>query len=159
MLKVNQLLIVIALILAVVSIAMGATFIYQAIEKESWMREAIQAEKVTLGLTEDAIKNGEIVDSLEEAQIAGDTIREHRRGIATTYDELLAGGRYDASNPQHLTYAQALNMENYLYLGVLGFGVTTVIMVTGVFMILAGIVFGIVGVVLFRLTRRLSQTS
>ena len=112
--------------------------------------------KVTLGISEEEIAKGEVIDTAEEAQIAGDTIREHRRGIASTYDELLAGERYDPTNPQQLSYAQALNMENYLYLAVLGFGVTTVIMGTGAFMILVGVALGAIGMVLFGLARRIS---
>ena len=156
MLRISQYLATLVLVLAVVSVAVGATFVYQAVEKENWMREAMRIEKVTLGLPENEAKSGEVVDSPEEAQIAGDTIREHRRGIASTYDELLAGGRYDPNNPQQLSYAQALNMENYLYLAVLGFGVTTVIMGTGAFMILMGIALGATGVALLGLARRVS---
>lgn len=37
-----------------------------------------------MGLDEGAIARGDIVDSGGEAQKAGDTIREHRRGIAET---------------------------------------------------------------------------
>ena len=137
----------------VVSVVIGTIFIYQAVEKESWMKEAMQMEKVTLGLEESAVAKGEVVDTAEEAQAAGDILREHRRGIAATYDELLAGGRYDPTNPNQLSYAQALNMENYLYLAVLGFGVTTVIIGIGAFMIAMGFALGATGVLLLRLAR------
>ena len=52
-----------------------------------------------------------------------------------------------------MSYAQALNMENYLYLAVLGFGVTTMIIGAGVFMIITGLALGTTGVVLLRLPR------
>jgi len=99
------------------------------------------------------VATGEVVDSADEAQVAGDVIREHRRSIAPTYEELLAGGRFDPSNPKHLSYAQALNMENYLYLAVLGFGVTTIVIGSGVFMIVTGFAIGTTGVVLLQLAR------
>ncbi len=156
MLRISRYLAIMVLLLAMVSVAMGTTFIYQAIETESWMKEAMQLEKVTLGLEESAVAKGEVVDTAEEAQASGDILREHRRGIAATYDELLAGERYDPTNPEHLSYSQALNMENYLYLAVLGFGVTTVIIVTGVFMILMGFALGGTGVALLGLVRRIS---
>ena len=156
MLRISQYLAIMVLFLAMVSVAMGTTFICQAVETESWMKEAMQLEKVTLGLEESAVAKGEVVDTAEEAQASGDILREHRRGIAATYDELLAGERYDPTNPEHLSYAQALNMENYLYLAVLGFGVTTVIVVTGVFMILMGFALGGTGVALLGLVRRIS---
>ncbi len=156
MLRISRYLAMLVLILGVVGVVVGSVFIAQGVEKGSWMKEAMRVEKVTLGLDEAAVAEGEVVDTAEEAQIAGDTIREHRRGIAATYDELLAGGRYDPTNPKHLSYSQALNMENYLYLAVLGFGVTTVIIGTGAFMVVAGIALGGTGIVLLGLTRRVS---
>ena len=122
---------IVVLLSGVVAIVIGAVFVYQAFEKESWMKDAMRIEKVTLGLT-------------------GEQIREHRRSIASSYQELLAGGQYDPTNPAQLSYAQALNMENYLYLAVLGFGVTTVIYGIGAFMIVVGIALVCTGVVLFR---------
>jgi hypothetical protein len=47
-------------------------------------------------------------------------------------------------------------MENYLYLAVLGFGVTTVIIGTGVCMVITGFALGVTGVVLFRLSGRIA---
>jgi hypothetical protein len=102
----------------------------------------MQEEQVTLGLDETAVANGELVDSAEEAMASGDILREHRRAIAPTYAELLDGGGYNASNTDHLTYTQALNMENYLYLGVLGFGVADMALGIGAFMLASGIAFG-----------------
>ena len=132
----------IVMIVAVIALVMGIFFIVQGVTKADWMKEAMQQEQITLGLDETAVANGELVDSAGEVQAAGDTIREHRRGIAPTYDELLGGGRYNASNPDHLTYAQALNMENYLYLGVLGFGVADMAVASGAFMVATGIALG-----------------
>jgi len=149
----------VVVLIGLVSVAIGATFIAQAVAKNNFMGEAMRLEKVTLGLDESAVASGELIDSGGEAQVAGDTVREHRRGIASTYDELLAGGRYDPTNPEQLQYAQALNMENYLYLAVLGFGVTTVVTVSGVFMIITGIALGATGVVLFGLARKMSSDS
>jgi len=143
----------VVVLLGVVCVVIGSVFIAQAVEKNNWMKEAMQVEKVTLGLDESAVATGEVVDSADEAQVAGDVIREHRRSIAPTYEELLAGGRFDPSNPKHLSYAQALNMENYLYLAVLGFGVTTIVIGSGVFMIVTGFAIGTTGVVLLQLAR------
>lgn len=53
--------------------------------------------------------------------------------------------RFDPENPEHLVYAQALNMENYLYLVVLGFGVTTLALGMGFFMLIVGVALGGVG--------------
>jgi len=62
---------------------------------------------VTLGI-EDTELEGEVIDSLEEAIKAGDTIREHRRGIAPSYSDLLGDGRYDPTDPQQLTFVTGL---------------------------------------------------
>jgi len=80
-------------------------------------------------------------------------VREHRHGIAPTYRDLLDGGRYDPSSMEQLTYAQALNLENYLYLAVLGFGVTQLAMGAEAFMIVTGIALGVTGVVLLQRSR------
>lgn len=155
MARISRYLAIVVLLLGMAGVVIGSVFIAQAIEKNSWMKEAMQVEKVTLGIEEAAAAKGEVVDSIDEAQAAGDVIREHRRNIAPTYEELLAGERFDPLNPKHLSYAQALNMENYLYLAVLGFGVTTVIIGIGVFMIITGFALGATGVVLLRLTSSL----
>lgn len=154
--RISRYLAILVLILGVIGVVVGSVFIAQAVEKDNWMREAMRVEQVTLGLSDEQIAAGQVIDSFEEAQIAGDTIREHRRNIAPTYEDLLGEGRYDPTNPEHLSYAQALNMENYLYLAVLGFGVTTVIIGTGVFMIITGFALGATGIVLLRLTREIS---
>jgi len=49
-----------------------------------------------------------------------------------------------------------MNMENYLYLGVLGFGVTMLIKGIGAALIVIGIALGVGGVALFRSARRTS---
>jgi len=144
---------IIVLLIGVVSVVIGAVFISQAIEKNNWITSAMQQEKVTLGLSEEQIAAGDVIDNAKEAQIAGDTIREHRRGIAPTYNDLLAasGGKFDPTNPEDLDYAQALNMENYLYLAVLSFGVIQMIMGTGAILILIGVALGGIGIALYRL--------
>ena len=143
-------------LLGLVGLALGILFIVQGVGKSNWMKEAMREEKLTFGLSEDAVARGELVDSIGEAQAAADTIRGHRRGISPTYQELMGEGRFDPTNPQHLTYAQALNLENYLYLAVLGMGVAQVIIGSGVFMIVMGVALGATGVVLFGLARRTS---
>ena len=134
----------IVMIVAVVAVGVGIFFMVQGVTKTGWMQEAMRLEEVTLGLDETALANGELVDSSGELQASGDILREHRRSIAATYAELLehSGGRYNASHIEDLTYTQALNMENYLYLGVLGFGVADMALGIGAFMLASGIAFG-----------------
>lgn len=145
--------------LGLVGVILGAVFVGLATEKNQWMSTAMAQEKVTLGLTEQQIKSGEVVDSAAEAQTAGDVIRSHRRAIAPTYNELLGGGKYDPTKPQQLSYSQALNMENYLYLAVLGFGVTTLITGVGASMIVMGIGLGLAGLLLFQNAKKTSAIA
>ena len=139
-------------VLGVVAVVIGAIFIGQGVAKNNQLVAAMQEEQVTLGI-EAAEQKGEVIDSLGEALKAGDTIREHRRGIAATYGDLLGGGRYDPTNSQHLTYTQALNLENYLYLAVVAFGLTQSVTASGAFMVIAGLALGGTGLVLYRLSR------
>ena len=137
-----------------VGIAMGATFIAEGMAKENYLKEAMREEKITTGLSQEQIESGDIVDTAAEAQAAGDLVREHRHSIAPTYGDLLGGGQYDPTNPEQLTYAQALNLENYLYLAVAAFGLTTVVIVSGIFMIVSGLAFSGTGLVLFAFARK-----
>jgi hypothetical protein len=89
-----------------------------------------------------------------EAQRAGDLVREHRRGIAASYEELLARGRYDPTNPRQLTYAQAVNIENYLYLAAASWGITYMSIGVGAELILAGIAFMVIAFVIYRWVKR-----
>lgn len=145
--RTSQYLAIVVIICAVISLAMGIVFIQQGFAKEAFLTEAMQQEEITI----DGVEG--IVDTPEKAQAAGDIVREHRHGIAPTYGDLLGGGRFDPTKPQQLSYAQALNLENYLYLAVASFGIFTVVKVSGVFMVVTGIALGGTGVVLFRLAR------
>jgi len=135
----------ILLALAIIAFALGTVFVVQGVTKSAWMSDAMRAEKVTLGLSNESIAEGNFVDTAAEAQQAGDTIREHRHTIAPTYNALLGGAKFNASDPVQLTYAQAMNMENYLYLAVLGFGVAQMALGAGVFMLVVAVALGIIG--------------
>jgi len=128
---------------------MGVVFVFQGMSKSHLLKEAMQEEKVTLIFVPGYDKN-EIIDSAAKAMAAGDVIREHRRKIAPTYTELLGGKKYDPTNIEQLKYAQALNMENYLYLAVVGFGLTQMATASGIFMILMGVAIGGTGVRLYK---------
>ena len=140
-------------VLGIVSIVIGGIFLGQAFAKNDLLVTAMQEEQITLGIAEEGLAQGELIDSAKEAEIAGDTVREHRHGIAPTYGDLLGGGRYDPTSMEQLTYAQALNLENYLYLAVLSFGVTQIAMGAGAFMVITGLALGITGLVLLRQRR------
>jgi hypothetical protein len=93
------------------------------------------------------------INNAADAQKAADTIASHRRAMAPTYQDLLAGGRFDPTNPVHLSYAQAMNLENYLYMAVTAFGLIQVTMAVGVFMAITGVALGGGGLALYRMNR------
>ena len=127
------------MVFAVISLAMGIVFIQQGFAKENFLVNAMAQEEIVLEGVEG------VIDTPAEAQLAGDTVREHRHGIAPTYGELLGGERFDPTNPAQLSYAQALNLENYLYLAVASFGIFNVVKATGAFMLIMGLALGATG--------------
>ena len=137
---------IVVIVFAVISLAMGIVFIQQGLVKEAYLTEAMTQEQIELDNVEG------IIDTAEEAQIAGDTVREHRHGIAPTYGDLLGEGRFNPTEPTQLTYAQALNLENYLYLAVASFGIFTMVQATGAFMVLMGFALGATGFGLIRVS-------
>jgi hypothetical protein len=58
--------------------AMGIGFVVQGQAKADFIKEAMQQEQITLGLSQEQQAEGELVDSAAEALKTGDTIREHR---------------------------------------------------------------------------------
>lgn len=121
------------------SLGVGIAFVVIGATNNATLTNAMRQENITLGIEQTAIAEGQVIDTMSEAMAAGDTIREHRRGIAASYSDLLGEGRFDPTNPEHLTYGQALNLESYLYLAVLGFGLTQVATFSGIVMIAVGI--------------------
>ena len=127
----------IVMIMAVAAMVIGIVFIYQGVSKANMITGQMREEGVSTSIyLGNASKPGDIIDSAAEAQKAADLVREHRHNLAPNYAAL---GRYNPGNQTHLSYTQALNLENYLYMGVLSLGFTQAITVIGVFMILVGI--------------------
>jgi len=145
---------VVVLLAGLAAVVLGGVFIGLGVSQGNNLKEAMRAERVTLGIESEL--EGEVIDSLSEAQLAGDTVREHRHGIASSYSDLLGGEKFDPTQPVQLTYAQALNLENYLYLAVVAFGLTQAVTGSGVFMLLTGIALSGTGVALFQVNKKLS---
>jgi len=142
---------IIVLLIGVVGLGVGGAFLGIGFAKNNQITTYLRAEKVTLGLSAEDIAAGNVVDSLTEAQTAAETLTSHRTNIAPTYNDLLAGGRFDPTNPTQLTYAQAMNLQTNIYTAVLAFGLAQSIMANGAYLIASGVAFIIVGVVLYKL--------
>jgi len=138
----------VVIILGIVALAMGIVFVQQGFEKESWLVGTMASEQITM-----PDGSGTIVNNSALAEAAGDLVREHRHGIAPTYGDLLGDGHFNPADPAQLTYAQAMNIENYLYLAVTAFGVFTVVKAAGAFMIVMALALGVIGYSLWSLGR------
>jgi len=134
----------VVILFGVVALAMGIVFIQQGFDKEAWLVQAMKTEQIAM-----PDGSGTIVNSSQFAQQAGDLVREHRHTISPTYGDLLGGKNFDPTNPTQITYLQAMNIENYLYLAVTAFGVFTVVKAAGAFMILMGLGLGVTGYALW----------
>jgi len=135
----------VVIIIGVMALAVGIVFIQQGFAQESWLVKAMETEQIAM-----PDGSGVIVDSSDLAEKAGDLVREHRHGISPTYGELLGDEHFDPTNPTQITYLQAMNIENYLYLAVTAFGVFLVVKAAGAFMILMGLGLGATGYALWR---------
>ena len=144
----------VVLLLGVVSLALGIVFIVEGVSTQGLITEGLRAEKVTLGLPEaeeDASANpGDVVDTAAEAQAAQDILEEHLRDDYGTYGDTGRGSDERAS------YLDGTTLRNSLNLAIMGFGVSTVVIVTGVFMLITGLALGAAGVGLFWLSGRVS---
>ena len=138
----------VVIVLGIIGLAVGIVFVQQGFAQESWLEQTMNQEQITM-----PDGSGTVINNEATARAAGDLVRQHRHSIAPTYGDLLGGQNFDPTNPTQLTYAQALNLENYLYLAVTAFGVFTVVKVTGAFMIVMGLALGATGYALWRISR------
>jgi uncharacterized membrane protein len=140
---------IVVILLGLANVAVGITFVTIGATKQAFLHDTMNAEQITLGISDSQIAQGDVIDTAGEAQIAGDIVRSHRHEIAPTYGDLLGGEKFNPGDPKQLTYGQALNLENYLYLAVASFGLTTMAIGAGVAMLLTGIALVILGVAAF----------
>jgi hypothetical protein len=146
---------IMVLIISVVAIVLGAVFVFQGFSKSNLIDERMKIEKVTIAVDPSNPQQLTQISTADDAMKAADTIAAHRRSLAPTYQDLLGTGKFDPTNQKHLTYAQAMNLENYLYMAVTAFGLIQVVLAAGVFMIITGIALGLTGLVLLQLVKRI----
>ncbi|MHB8104578.1 MAG: hypothetical protein ACYDG5_03450 [Dehalococcoidales bacterium] len=143
------------MVLGIVAIVIGGVFVTEGIMKNNLIVDRMNVEKVSLNLDPNNPTVFTPINNADDAQKAADTIASHRRAIAPTYQDLLdqGTGRFDPTNLTDLTYAQAMNLENYLYMAVTAFGLIQVTMATGAFMVVVGLAIGGTGFTLYRISR------
>jgi hypothetical protein len=151
--KFNSVLAILVMFLGLVGLVLGGIFIGEGIIKNDLIADRMRVEKVTLAVDPNNPGVTTQINNAADAQKAADTIASHRRRIAPTYQELLGGKPFDSTNATQLKYAQAMNLENYLYMAVTAFGLIQVTMAAGVFMVVTGLALGGGGLVLYRMSR------
>jgi hypothetical protein len=144
----------VVLVFGLINVALGITFISIGVSKQHYLTATMKEEKITLGIPDSQIAAGEVIDTMGEAQAAGDIVRGHRHQIAPTYGDLLGGQKFNPGDPKQLTYAQAMNIENYLYLAAASFGITYLSMGAGAGLLLGGLALIGIALVLFLWKRR-----
>jgi len=156
--KFNRLLAILVMFLGLIGVVLGGVFVGEGIIKNDLITDRMAVEKVTLALDPNNPTVTTQINNASEAQQAADKIAADRRKIAPSYQELLnqGTGKFDPTNSKDLSYAQAMNLENYLYMAVTAFGLIDVTLAAGVFMVVTGLAVGGAGLVLYRISRRSS---
>ena len=129
------------ILLGVVALVIGVVFISQGIAKNAMIAEAMQVEQITYGGAEEI--EG-VIDTAIEAELMASVLKKHRMEIGI-YSEL------DREDPQRDTILKAMTIENSLNLAQLGYGVVTVVIVSGIFMVIIGIAVSGTGLMLYQL--------
>jgi hypothetical protein len=137
------------LIVGVASLVLGSVFIVQANTTSADIREGLVGENVTLGLPtdENGSVNGNVVDTTPELKTAQNILLEHMRDNYGTYGNTTSG------SSERTSYLDGLTLMNSMYIATMGYGVTTVILAVGVFMIIVGLALGATGVLFLRPAR------
>ncbi len=145
MITINRNLGKIVLLLGVVALVIGVVFISQGIVKNNMITQAMQMEQITYGGSEEI--EG-VIDTAAEAELMAGVLMEHRMDDYGIYSEL------DREDPNRATILKAMTMENSLNLAQMGFGMVTVVIVSGIFMVIIGFAVSGTGLVLYRLSGR-----
>lgn len=136
----------IVLLVGVVSVVMGGIFIFQGIDKGNLVIEAMCLEKVEYGGADGTIEG--IVDTPDEAQVMAGLLREHRMENYGHYTELAR------DDPKRDGILKAMTMENALNLAQVGYGLSQVVIVTGIFMVIIGLTLGVGAVSVIRSSKQ-----
>jgi hypothetical protein len=137
------------IVLAVVVIVSGGLSIWMGQTNQATITQHLQEQKVSLRIFDENAPADAVITNAAEARLAADTLAEHLQSIAPSYSDLLAGQRFDPTNPTQITYVTGMNLEGQMNLAALAFGLTTVLTFFGAVLLVIGVVLLIVGVDVF----------
>jgi len=147
---------IIILILGIIGVGVGGTFLGLGYAKNNQVATTLREQKVTVGLDAASIAKGNVVDTLSEATKASEVLGEHLQSISPSYTALLAGGKFDPTNLTDLTYAQGMNLQSYFFTAVIAFGLADSVMANGLFMAAVGVALILGGVAFYQIGKKLS---
>jgi hypothetical protein len=147
------------IILAVVVIACGAISVALGATNSNSVASHLKDQKVSLRVFDENAPSDALITNASEARLAADTLATHLKSIAPSYADLLAGKRFDPTNPTQLTYVTGMNLEGQMNLAALAFGLTTVLTFFGVVLIVIGFVLLLVGIDIYFFHIRPKKTA
>ncbi|MFC1910108.1 hypothetical protein ACFLXC_02295 [Chloroflexota bacterium] len=127
----------ILLVAGLLSVVLGGVFIAQGFAKSSLITLAMTDEKIQYNAADGSIIG--VIDTPQEALTMSNVLKDHRLTNYGIYSEL---GRDDPNRDQIL---KAMTMENSLNLAQMGYGLTDVVKISGVWMVVIGLTFATMG--------------
>jgi len=119
-----------------VSLVLGSVFIVQATGTSAEIKAGLVDENGSI--------NGNVVDTTTELEAEQAVLLQHMHDSYGKY------GETERNSPERTLYLDGLTLMNSVYIATMGYGVTTVILVIGLFMIIVGLALGATGFVLLR---------
>jgi hypothetical protein len=141
------------LILAVISLVVGAIFVYMGFSKQAQVKAGLADEKIAYNFSDDKTAAPKPLETMDDLQKMADTLKQHRNFIAPSYSELTAKNKdhkFDPTNPSNLSYAQGMNLGNSVMIALLGMGMTWMMIGVGAFMWLVGFALFFINVALMK---------
>ena len=145
----------IVVLIGVICLTVGGIFIWQSLSLHGQVVTSMQIEKATYtGQPERITPDGEvievnkqingIIDTMEEAKLMADTLQAHRLSEYPPYTEM------DRDDPNRDVVINGMVLQNLLVTAEIGFGVSTLALGVGLFMVVVGIALGGIGLVIRR---------
>ena len=136
----------IVLLMGLVCLVIGGIFIWQSFDVKAKVTEGLLDEQISTGIPGEGDEgydaNNIYVDTAAEAQVAHDTILEHMRDDPGRYGDTERG----SAERDH--FVDGITLRNSLTIAVMGFGISTIALGIGVFMLVTGVAFGATGLVI-----------
>ena len=135
------------LVIGMVCLVVGSIFVWQALDVKAKVQAGLADEQITTGLPAEGDEgydpNNLYVDSAAEAQAAHDLILLHmREGETPRY------GDTERGSTERAEYVDGITLRNSLMIAEMGFGVSTIALGVGVFMLITGFALGGTGLAL-----------